>query len=100
MSKTIDLGAYANRTVDFTINGELVKIPELSYRDMKKVGDYENDDKKTQKDELAIVSWMLNRNTSGKVFTEDDVYDLPTGAIARIYNECVLLSRKALVDPN
>lgn len=38
--KPIDLSVYANRTVDFLIKGELVKLPELSYRDMKKVAEY------------------------------------------------------------
>lgn len=96
----IDLSVYANRSVDFLINGSLIKVPELSYRDMKKVGEYESNKNSTQKDEIAMVIWMLNRNTSAKKFTESDIYDLPAGAVTRIYQECVLLSRKALVDPN
>ena len=46
--KPIDLSAYANRTVDFLIKGELVKLPELSYRDMKKVAEYEANEDTTQ----------------------------------------------------
>jgi len=98
--KPIDLSAYANRTVDFLIKGELVKLPELSYRDMKKVAEYEANEDTTQQDELKMVLWLLNENTGGKQFTEKDVYDLPAGAISRIYRECVLLPRKALNDPN
>lgn len=98
--KPIDLSAYASRSVDFLINGALIKVPELSYRDMKKVGEYESSENSTQKDEIAITLWLLNRNTSAKKFNEKDIYDMPAGAVTRIYQECVLLSRKALVDPN
>lgn len=98
--KPIDISAYANRTVDFLMDGKLIKCPELSYKEMKRVNEYETNKEATQKDELAIVLWLLNRNTSAKKFTEQDVYDLPAGAVTRIYQECVLLSRKALTDPN
>lgn len=100
MKKPIDLTAYANRTVDFLINDQLISCPELTYKEMKRINEYEANQASTQKDELAIVLWLLNRNTSGKKFTENDVYDLPTGAVQRIYRENVLLPRQALVDPN
>lgn len=98
--KPIDLSAYANRTVDFLIDGKLIKCPELSYKDMKKVFEYEANENTTQEDELRIVMWLLNRNTSGKKFTEKDIYALPAGAITRIYQENVFLPRQALTDPN
>lgn len=98
--KPIDLSAYANRTVDFIINGDLIKCPELSYKDLKRINAYEENAKSTQEEEMEIILWLLNRNTSGKKFTRKDVEELPAGAVGRIYSENVLLTRKALTDPN
>lgn len=98
--KPIDLSAYANRTVDFIINGDLIKCPELSYKDLKRINAYEANAKSTQEEEMEIILWLLNRNTSGKKFTRKDVEELPAGAVGRIYSENVLLTRKALTDPN
>lgn len=98
--KPIDLSAYANRTVDFIINGDLIKCPELSYKDLKRINAYEANAKSTQEEEMEIILWLLNRNTSGKKYTRKDVEELPAGAVGRIYSENVLLTRKALTDPN
>lgn len=98
--KPIDLSAYANRTVDFIIYGDLIKCPELSYKDLKRINAYEANAKSTQEEEMEIILWLLNRNTSGKKFTRKDVEELPAGAVGRIYSENVLLTRKALTDPN
>lgn len=98
--KPLNLTAYGNRTVEFIINGKLISIPELSYKDMKTVAEYEENESSTQADELRIVKWLLNKNTSGEKFTDEDIYALPAGAIGRIYRECVLLPRQALADPN
>lgn len=100
MAKPIDLSAYANRSVDFLINGQLIKCPELSYKDLRRINEYENKKDSTHDDELEIVTWLLNRNTSGKKFDDADVDALPAGAVARIYQEIVMLHRKALIDPN
>ena len=37
MAKPIDLSAYANRSVDFLIDGKMVKCPELSYKDLRRI---------------------------------------------------------------
>ncbi len=100
MSKPINLSAYADRTVDFMIDGKLLKFPELSYRELKKINKYEKNDKSTTEEETEIVLWLLNRNTSGKKFTQEDLDDLSAGAVARFYQENVKLPYKALVDPN
>lgn len=100
MSKPIDLSAYANRSVDFLIDGRLIKCPELSYKELKRVNEYQNNDKTTYEDELEIVLWLLNRNTSGTRFKKADVEALPAGAVARIYQEIIMLHHKALTDPN
>ena len=67
---------------------------------MKKINEYEKNSDTTIDDEMKMILFLLNRNTSGKKFESDDIDVLPAGAITRIYQECVLLSRKALNDPN
>lgn len=98
--KPIDLSSYADRAVEFIIKGQLIRCPELSYGEMKRINKYENNKSSTPKDELDIILWLLNRNTSGKKFTEKDVEALPSGAVQRLYRENVLLPRQALNDPN
>lgn len=98
----IDLSKYADRTVDFKIDGELVRVQELSHTLYRKVVAYEAEpasaesfDKRTE-----LILEMLNRNTSGKEFKLADLDKMPEGALNRIYQEVVYLSRKALTDPN
>lgn len=98
--RPIDLSAYASRTVDFLINGSLIKCPELSYKDLRRINEYEQKKDSTHDDELEIITWLLNRNTSGKKFKKADVEELPAGAVSRIYQEIIMLHHKALTDPN
>lgn len=98
--KPIDLTAYANRTVDFLINGKLVKVPEMTHAQYKKVLEYEDGDDNSLDKQRELVLEMLNRNTSNVKFKDKDILDLPQGAVMRIYQELVLLPRKALTDPN
>lgn len=96
----IDLNDYANRYVEFKILDKIIRCPELSYKEMKKVNDYEENDKTTIEDEAEMILFLLNRNTSGQKFTRNDIDSLPAGAIACIYTECVMLSRKPLTEKN
>ena len=98
--KTVDLNEYANRYIEFKIGDKLIRCPELTYAGMKKINEYENSDNVTHEDESEIILWLLNRNTTGIKFTQKDIDVLPTGAITRIYKECIMLSRRALNDPN
>lgn len=100
MKQTIDLNDYANRYVEFKIGDDIIRCPELTYAGMKKINEYENNPKATAEDESKIILWLLNRNTSAKKFTQKDLDELPSGAVTRIYRECIMLSRKALNDPN
>lgn len=100
MKKIIDLNEYANRCVEFKIGDKVIKCPELTYAGMKKINAYELNTKATVEDECEIILWLLNRNTSGVKFTQKDIDDLPSSAVTRLYKECVMLSRKALNDPN
>lgn len=100
MKQTINLNIYNERYVEFKIGDKIIRCPELTYADMKKITAYENNDKATREDESEIILWLLNRNTSGTEFVQKDIDVLPSGAITRIYRECVMLSRKALNDPN
>lgn len=100
MSKTINLNAYAERTVDFLFKDQTIRCPELSYKDFQKIQEYEKNDKSTTAEELDIVLWLLNRNKEGRKFTKKDVEDMPAGAVTRFYKENVLLVHKTLTDPN
>lgn len=100
MKNIINLNDYTDRGVEFQIGDRLIRCPELSYKDMKKIQEYEKDDESTSEDETEIVLFLLNRNTSGTKFTQDDLDALPAGAITRIYRECVMLSRKPLTEKN
>lgn len=96
----IDLNKYADRAVEFMIGDKIIRCPELSYKDMEKVQEYEQNSKTTHQDEIDMILFLLNRNTAKIKFTKADIGELPAGAINRIYQECVLLSRKPLTDPN
>lgn len=96
----IDLSMYQNRCVEFLINGELIKVPEMTNKQYEKVLAYEAKEGASIQEQRELVLEMLNRNTSGKKFTDKDIAELPQGAVMRIYTECVMLPRKALIDPN
>lgn len=98
--KPIDLSAYANRTVDFLIDNKLIKVPEMSHKQYKKVVDYENNSDTTLDMQRALVLELLNTNTSGVKFSDKDILGMPQGAVNRLYTEMASLPRKALTDPN
>lgn len=100
MKNIIDINDYSDRAVEFKIGDKIIRCPELSYKDMRKVNEYEKNKDSTPEDEIEIVLFLLNRNTSGKKFTLNDIDQLPAGAITRIYRECVMLSQKALTEKN
>lgn len=100
MKDIINLNDYADRAVEFQIGDRLIRCPELSYKDMKKVNEYEQNKETTTDDESKMVLFLLNRNTSGAKFTQKDLDALPAGAVSRIYIECVTLSRKPLAEKN
>ncbi|MEG2908119.1 MAG: hypothetical protein RR945_02770 [Erysipelotrichaceae bacterium] len=100
MNNPIDLSAYTNRTVDFMINGKLVKVQEMTHRMYKEVIAYENGEEASLDTQRALVIKMLNNNSSGLKFCDKDIEDLPQGAVLRIYTELIKLPRKALNDPN
>ncbi|WP_041137847.1 hypothetical protein [Beduini massiliensis] len=96
----IDLNKYADRAVEFMIGDKVIRCPELSYKEMEKVQQYEQNSESTRQDEMEMILFLLNRNTAKIKFTKLDIGELPAGAVTRIYQECVLLSRKPLNDPN
>lgn len=100
MKNMINLNDYADRAVEFMIGDKVIRCPELSYKDMRKINEYEANKETTPDDEEKIVLFLLNRNTSGVKFTNKELDKLPAGAISRIYVECVTLSRKPLTEKN
>lgn len=100
MKNIIDINDYSDRAVEFKIGDKIIRCPELSHKEMKKINEYELNKETTVDDESKIILFLLNRNTSGVKFTQKDIDNLPAGAISRIYIECVTLSRKALTEKN
>ncbi|AUM96147.1 MULTISPECIES: hypothetical protein [Clostridium] len=98
----IDLDKYINRTIDFKINGELIKVQELTPSLFKKVSKYEmtEDPEKIYEKQVELVTEMLNRNTSGKKFTTKDLEKLPQSAVNKIYISIVSFTKEPLEDPN
>jgi hypothetical protein len=98
MTKYIDL--TKPKEITMKIGNDVIVIPELSYAEYNQVYDYEHNEKTTRKDEAKMTLWLLNRNTSGKVFTEEDLGKLPMSAVSLIYRACILMTQKVLNDPN
>ena len=98
MTKYIDL--TKPKEITMKIGNDVIVIPELSYAEYNQVYDYEHNEKTTRKDEAKMTLWLLNRNTSGKVFTEEDLDKLPMSAVSLIYRACILMTQKVLNDPN
>lgn len=98
----IDLDKYINRTIEFKLNGELIKVQELTPSLFKKVSEYEmtEDPKMVYSKQVELVTEMLNRNTSGKKFTTKDLEKLPQSAVNKIYISIVSFTKEPLNDPN
>lgn len=98
----IDLDKYINRTIEFKLNGELIKVQELTPSLFKKVTEYEmtEDPKEIYSRQVELTTEMLNRNTSGKKFTTKDLYELPQSAVNKIYVSIVSFTKEPLNDPN
>ena len=98
----IDLDKYINRTIEFQLNGELIKVQELTPSMFKKVSSYEmtEDPEKVYEKQVELVTEMLNRNTSGKKFTTKDLEKLPQSAVNKIYISIVSFTKEPLNDPN
>lgn len=101
----INLDAYIERTVDFKLNGEVVKVKELSNALFKKSS--EHDKTVETGDGIAIfteramlVTEILNRNTTGHKFTQEQVAQLPQSVLNVILQEVQKLTRKGIEDPN
>lgn len=89
------------KSIEFSIGELIVSIPELTYKEYVRIQEYENNKAKpTHEEERDIVLWLLNRNTSGKKFTENDLDKLPITSITKIYYGCVQMTLNALNDPN
>lgn len=98
MAKYIDL--TEPKEIKMKIGNDVIIIPELTYGEYHKVYDFEHDEKATREDESKMTLWLLNRNTSGKVYTDEDLSNLPVSSISTIYRACVLMIQNILNDPN
>lgn len=98
MKEPIDL--TKGKSIEFSFGDIIVSIPELTYKEYIKIQDYEKNKDTTREDEKEIVLWLLNRNTSGKKFTVNDLNKLPVSSITKIYYGCVQMTVSILNDPN
>ncbi len=98
----IDLDKYINRTIDFKINGKMVKVQELTPSLFKKVTEYEmtEDPKEIYSKQVDLVVEMLNRNTSAIKFTTEEIEKLPQSVVNKIYLSIVRFTKEPLDDPN
>lgn len=97
----INLDAYIERTVDFKLNGEVVKVKEPSNALFKKIAAHEvTEGEDVFSSQLALVTEVLNRNTTGHKFTQEEVSNLPQSALNIILQESSALARKGIEDPN
>ncbi len=97
----INLDAYIERTVDFKLNGELVKVKEPSNALFKKIALHESrEGDEIFTSQLALVTEVLNRNTTGHTFTQGQVSELPQSALNVILQNATALARKGIEDPN
>ncbi|SHI90012.1 hypothetical protein SAMN05444401_1728 [Clostridium amylolyticum] len=98
----IDLDKYINRTIDFKINGKMVKVQELTPSLFKKVSEYEmtEDPKEIYSKQVDLVVEMLNRNTSSVSFTVEEIEKLPQSVVNKIYISIVSFTKEPLNDPN
>lgn len=98
MNKPIDL--TKGRSLEFSFGDVIISVPELTYKEYARIQDYEDNVNTTREDEKEIVLWLLNRNTSGKKFSIEDLESLPYTSIRKIYFGCVRMTLDALNDPN
>lgn len=98
----IDLDKYIDRTIDFKINGKVVKVKELTPGLFKKVSDYEvtEDPREVYTKQVELVVEMLNRNNSNIVFNVEDIDKLPQSLVNKIYISIVQITKEPLNDPN
>ncbi len=99
----INLDAYIERTVEFKLNGEVVKVKEPSNRLFQKINEFEMSSIEGpeifEKQKLFALE-ILNRNTTGHQFKEADIAELPQSAIHAIMSGACALARKGIEDPN
>lgn len=84
-----DLDILMDKTIDFKLNGDLIKVNQLSYKMVRKldaINKIENEEEKLDKQMLFIVE-ILNNNTSCKKFKNTDIEKLPFPVITKILED-------------
>ena len=91
----INLDLYRNRTIDFMINGELVKVNEPSYSALQ---EFESAGENGIDGIIKAIVKVLNNNSSAVKFTETEVKKWNKGMINAIIQS--IADEKAVVDNN
>lgn len=91
----INLDLYNNRTIDFVINGELVKVNEPSYAALQ---EFEKAGEEGMDGITRVVVKILNNNSSAVKFTEKEVKSWNKGKLNAVI--AAIADEKAVVDNN
>ena len=98
----VDLDFYTTRTIDFKINGEMVRVKEPQAKLIKKMtalGKVKDEENLLDK-QYEIVVDILNNNTSSKKFTKEMVENYPQSMINAIITEVTKLMGEIENSPN
>lgn len=98
----INLDNLINRTTSFTIDGELVKVQEISKKMFDEILEIENIEdtiQATQK-QLEFLVKALNRNTSGRKFTVKELENWPRAVLVFIWRTLIDRTLDIAIDPN
>ncbi|XZM78705.1 hypothetical protein ACSXAB_13925 [Clostridium perfringens] len=98
----IDLDFYTARSIDFKIDGEIVRVQEPPAKIIKKMtslGKLKDEEKMLDK-QYEIVVDILNNNTSSKKFTKEIVENYPQSMINAIISEITKLMGDLESSPN
>lgn len=93
----INLDMYMNKTIDFMIEGKLVKVKEPSYETIQS---FSNINEGSVDDIFVILTKILNDNTSNVKFKEAQLRKYPKGVINAIIKAIANEKEEAESDPN
>lgn len=98
----IDLDILKERTIDFKLDGELIKVKEPTAKMVKKILSIENvkEDEKVYDETYKVVAEILNNNTSNKKFTADKLLNYPQSVTMKILEELLKSIGSTEENPN
>ena len=98
----LDLDKYLNQGVDIKINGSVVTVKQPTASMVKEIRKIENstNEKNDLDNKSKITMLLLNNNTSGKMFSSNEVDEIPYKLQDLIIAEIFKFVAEADNDPN